>query len=98
MPFVYIDFEIKEIEILVDDFTQNTNLLLEADSSDKAITITDKKKQYLRSLLIDIINTIKPKMNQVIFIYSNSENEKLKAKFLVIFFLLKIILLKILKI
>ena len=68
MPLVYKDFEIKEIEILVDDFTQNTNLLLEADS----IPITDKKKQYLRSLLID---TIKPKMNQVISIYSNSDNE-----------------------
>ena len=51
MPFVYIDFEIKEIEILVDDFTENTNLLLEADSSDKAITITDKKNKIFKIII-----------------------------------------------
>lgn len=70
-PRIEKDLESISIELVVDDFIQNTNSLLQINEFDNNIKISEEKKNNFKLLT----NKIKVELNEIISTYENLEND-----------------------
>ena len=76
-PEINTDSDILEIEIAIEDFIEEKNVLLNNTEKNLYIKISNNKKQAFESLFSEKIKT---PINEIISLYNNSEN-KVKDKF-----------------